>query len=77
MTWTRQKKMNVAFALATLLGLLTGYLNFGWLFTLASATSEIFINLLKLVSLPIIFLSIVSTASSMESVIEVKHLEKK
>jgi Na+/H+-dicarboxylate symporter len=43
----------------------------------ADVVSEIFINLLKLVSLPIIFLSIVSTASGMDSVKEVKSLGKR
>ena len=68
---------NRAFALATVLGLLAGYLNNGTVFAVASVISEVFINLLKLVSLPIIFLSIVSTASSMDSVSEIKSLGKK
>ncbi len=68
---------NRQFALAVLLGLLTGYLNNPTIYTVAGTVSEIFMNLLKLVSLPIIFLSIVSTACGMESVTEVKSLGKK
>lgn len=63
--------------LATLLGLTGGYLNLPYLNASAEAASDVFINLLKLVSLPIIFLSIVSTASGMESVSEIKSLGKK
>lgn len=44
---------------------------------MADVISEIFINLLKLVSLPIIFLSIVSTASGMDSVSEIKSLGRR
>lgn len=65
------------FGIAVGLGLLAGYLHSPAIFALASLTSEIFINFLKLVSLPIIFLSIVSNASGMESIAEVKLLGKK
>ncbi len=68
---------NILYLLATALGLTIGYLNIPVLNSAASVISEIFINLLKLVSLPIIFLSIVSTASGMESVNEIKFLGKK
>lgn len=68
---------NTYFAIATLLGLLTGIINNPWLFSIADTVSVVFINLLKLVSLPIIFLSIVSTASGMESINEIKNLGKK
>jgi Na+/H+-dicarboxylate symporter len=68
---------NTYFALATILALISGYLNSPVLFGVAENASEIFINLLKLVSLPIIFLSIVSTASGMESVSEIRNLGKR
>jgi len=68
---------NVLYLIATVLGLIAGYFNLQGLNTTASVTSEIFINLLKLVSLPIIFLSIVATASGMESVSEIKFLGRK
>ena len=65
------------YLVAICLGLLAGYLNIESINQSASIVSQIFLNLLKLVSLPIIFLSIVSTASGMQSVEEVKHLGKK
>lgn len=68
---------NVYFALATLLGLLAGVWDIPYTQVTATTVSQLFINLLKLVSLPIIFLSIVSTASGMESVHEIKHIGKK
>lgn len=68
---------NVYFALATLLGLLAGVWEIPYTHVTATTVSQLFINLLKLVSLPIIFLSIVSTASGMESVHEIKHIGKK
>jgi len=43
----------------------------------ASGVSNVFINLLQLISLPVIFLSIVSTISGMESFDEMKILGKK
>lgn len=68
---------NFTFLFAALFGLIIGYIDSPALFAAASACSEIFINLLKLVSLPIIFLSIVSTACGMESVSEIKFLGRK
>jgi Na+/H+-dicarboxylate symporter len=58
-------------------GLLTGYFDIAVLNSAASVVSSIFINLLKLVSLPIIFLSLLSTASGMDSVSDVKFLGRK
>jgi Na+/H+-dicarboxylate symporter len=68
---------NRRIALATVLGLFAGYLNMPFFDSTADTISEIFINLLKLVSLPIIFLSVISTASGMDSVSEIKSLGKR
>lgn len=65
------------FGLAVCCGLLSGYFNNVHVNTAAQGISDIFIGLLKLVSLPIIFLSIVSTASSMENARELKLLGQK
>jgi Na+/H+-dicarboxylate symporter len=62
---------------AIILGLISGYFHTSTTDAAASILSQIFINFLKLVSLPIIFLSIVSTASGMESVDEIKTIGKK
>lgn len=77
MAFKRLLNSNLTFVIAALLGLLTGLQQIESVEAVAGAVSEVFINLLKLVSLPIIFLSIVSTASSMESVTEIKSLGKK
>jgi Na+/H+-dicarboxylate symporter len=73
----RQINPNIFFALAIGLGLLTGVLHNSFLFQVADLVSQLFINLLRLVSLPIIFLSIVSTAAAMENVDEIKRLGQK
>lgn len=73
----RKINPNVFFAGAILLGVLTGYLHEPFLFRVAETVSQIFINLLKLVSLPIIFLSIVSTAAGMENLEQIKLLGRK
>ncbi|CAF24458.1 dicarboxylate/amino acid:cation symporter [Candidatus Protochlamydia amoebophila] len=68
---------NIFFALAIVLGVCAGYVQEPLIFQTAETISQLFINLLKLVSLPIIFLSIVSTASGMESMHQIKVLGKK
>lgn len=68
---------NIFFAFAIVLGVLGGYSSLPFVMTSAETISQVFINLLKLVSLPIIFLSIVSTASGMESIHEIKLLGRK
>ena len=60
-----------------ILGVASGWFNNPSVNTAATIVADIFINLLKLVSLPIIFLSIVSTASGMESLGEIKALGTK
>lgn len=65
---------NLFFAIAILFGVLTGYTGNPSFFSLAEIVSQVFINLLKLVSLPIIFLSIVSTAAGMDNIREIKML---
>lgn len=73
----RKINPNIFFAIATVLGVIAGYVNNVFVFSAAETLSLVFINLLKLVSLPIIFLSIVSTASGMESLEQIKVLGKK
>jgi Na+/H+-dicarboxylate symporter len=73
----RKINPNLFFAIAILLGVLTGYMQNAFLFSIADTISRLFINLLKLVSLPIIFLSIASTASGMENMEQIKRLGQK
>ena len=68
---------NITLPVAIVLGVFAGVWDPSWLRTGATHFSEVFINLLKLVSLPIIFLSVVSTASSMGSMGEIKFLGRR
>jgi len=54
-----------AFFFAIIFGLISGFLDLPSLYLFASAISDIFMSLLKLVSVPLIFLSIVATVSGM------------
>lgn len=68
---------NLYFTWALLLALATSYLGWPLLISSAEVVSQVFIRLLKLVSLPIIFLSILSTISGMESLNEIRNLGKR
>ncbi len=73
----RKINKNIFFAVSILLGVVAGYIQNEMVFQVAETISQLFLNLLKLVSLPIIFLSIVSTASGMETFKEITLLGKK
>lgn len=66
--------LNVAFMIAVALGLGLGFANIEVVNSGAFAISEVFMRLLKLVSLPIIFLSLLSTASSMDDLKQFKFM---
>jgi Na+/H+-dicarboxylate symporter len=68
---------NVLMVFAVLLALISGYLHLPFIYATAEAISNIFVNLLKMVSIPIIFLSIVSTVSGMDNMLEFKGLGKR
>jgi len=57
----------VSYTLAIVLGLVAGFFPQPAVFSVAGAISDLFMSLLKLVSTPILFLSIVSVASGMEN----------
>ncbi|MDF2578188.1 MAG: aaaT [Chlamydiales bacterium] len=63
--------------LGIILGLVTGYLRVDFLLEASHVVSNLFLNLLKLISLPIVFLSITSTLSGMRGWEEMKLLGKK
>ncbi len=73
----RKINPNMLFGIAIFFALIAGFLNNQFLFQLAETISQLFINLLKLVSLPIIFLSIVSTAAGMDNMEQIKLLGRK
>lgn len=68
---------NGLIAISVIIALITGYLDQPVINGIASTISDIFMSLLKLVSVPIIFLSIVSTVAGMENVQEFKTLGKR
>lgn len=65
---------NMLLLLALLLGALCGWLQLPLVVETAQAISQLFINLLRLISLPIIFCSVVATASGMSSAEEARQL---
>jgi len=77
MKWKNRFSRDHFIILAILVGILTGVSQIDFFERSARVFSELFMNLLKLISLPIIFLSIVSTISGMASFEEMKILGKK
>lgn len=68
---------NSLIGVAVVLALIAGYLHLPYIYNFAEVISDIFVNLLKMISVPIIFLSIVSTVSGMDNINEFKGLGKK
>lgn len=68
------KNRSLWLTVAICLGIIAGWWGDATIVSVASFISELFIRFLKLLSLPIIFLSIVSTASGMESFEAAKHI---
>lgn len=62
---------------AVIFAVIAYYLNNSVVFGLAKLCSDLFMRLLKLISLPLVFLSIVSTISGFKDSREIKHLVKK
>lgn len=62
---------------SVLFAVIAYYLSSEVIFEVAKLFSDIFISLLKLISLPLVFLSIVSTISGLKDSIEIKALVKK
>lgn len=76
MTKSRFLSINFLIFIGTVLGIITGISNVPFLFNAADAISKIIINLLSLISIPMIFLSIISTISGMQNLDEIKLLGK-
>jgi len=68
---------NKALLISVVLGIAAGLANINYFDIIASGVSNVFMNILALISLPIIFLSIVSTISSIDNIDEVKVLGRK
>lgn len=74
---SRRLAPKLLFPLAIILGIGGGLLGSEPIYLVAETVSGSFVNLLKLVSLPIIFLSIISTISGMKGLEELKDMGKK
>lgn len=64
----------VSLTFAILLGTVVGYFDSPVPMAIAHVVSQIFMNLLKMLSLPIVFLSVVSTVSGMKGMHELRQL---
>lgn len=67
----------LAMLFSILFAVIAYYLSSEVIFEIAKLFSDIFISLLKLISLPLVFLSIVSTISGLKDSVEIKALVKK
>lgn len=72
-----QLRSTIYISLALLLGVVTGLLRYPIFIQSAGFLSEIFLGALKLIGIPIIFLSILSTISGFDSIKEMKVLGRK
>lgn len=73
-----QNKKSLVFLLGSIfLGMITGLFGQELLLKGAEITAALFMNFLKLLSIPIIFLSIISTLSGMKSQLEINRLGKR
>ncbi|MCH9608455.1 MAG: Proton/glutamate-aspartate symporter [Chlamydiales bacterium] len=68
---------NLLILIAVGVGLLTGWFDNHFLNQTAHVTSELFLRLLKLISLPIIFLAVTSTITGMKNLSEIKRMGRK
>jgi Na+/H+-dicarboxylate symporter len=59
---------------ALVLGVLTGLYPIPFIMAVANTVATIFVNLLKLISLPLIFLGVVGTLTQMQSITELRSL---
>ncbi len=68
---------NISILIAIVLGVVFGFLNNVFIYQIATFITTIFIKLLKLIGIPIVFLSLVSNIAGMKSLKEMKILGKK
>ncbi len=71
---TKVPSQNSSILIALLLGAITPFMHFSWLMQVSTVVSELTIRALQLLSLPLIFLSVVATLSGMGSLKTIKVL---
>src|ERR1700722_9512616 len=69
--------VNILLFAAMGIGLLTGWADIPVLNAVAGGTSDLFLRLLKLISLPIIFLAVTSTITGMKDFQEMRKMGRK
>jgi Na+/H+-dicarboxylate symporter len=70
-------KSNAALAFFTLLGVVTPYLQLEFLLTISQVFTTVFIKTLSIIALPILFLSLTSTLTSMSDLKQMKTISRK
>ncbi|MBF5058737.1 dicarboxylate/amino acid:cation symporter [Candidatus Neptunochlamydia vexilliferae] len=70
----KDSSFNIGMLLALVLGIAGGFLDFPPVTAFATLISKLFVNMLKLISLPMIFLAIVSTLTRMTTLAEARYL---
>jgi Na+/H+-dicarboxylate symporter len=73
--WSEQKNITLLFA--TTLGVVIGYFEIPILIELSQLITEIFVKMFKLISMPILFLSIMSCITKIENINQFKVIGKK
>ncbi|NGX60714.1 MAG: Proton glutamate symport protein [Chlamydiae bacterium] len=73
----KRSTANILLLVGMGLGLLTGWLNLSFVNSIADVTSDLFLRLLRLISLPIIFLSVTATLTGMKSFQEMRKMGRK
>lgn len=74
---TKRSFSNLLIFVGMGLGLLTGWANISFVNSSATVTSDLFLRLLKLISLPLIFLAVASTITGMKDLQEMRRLGRK
>ncbi|MCA9506878.1 MAG: dicarboxylate/amino acid:cation symporter [Myxococcales bacterium] len=68
---------NILTIIALVVGIFSAFLNNSWLFDVAEVVADISLRVMKLVAVPLLFLSVVSSASHFDNFNEIKNLGKK
>lgn len=72
-----QKKTYFYLIIANILGVICPLFHISFIHNTAETISTVFLNILQLISVPIVFLSITSTISGMKDITQVKHIALK
>jgi Na+/H+-dicarboxylate symporter len=68
---------NITILVAVIVGVISGWWGGSSIFAAANVTSDLFLRLLKLIAMPVVFLSLVSSISSMKGMAEVRSVGRR